>query len=629
MEVRGARGCLSSLSLGDVLQDFSLRECANKMGKRREKTKWSHLDWSQDRGQDRGGGNFKRSSAVVGPRFEKQQQLSSVVEQQIISDFCCVEQLPDGFTKIRYEESFINDFLKLSLHRSKNLDIIFKRDFYENKMMASPYFYDDGDVTTTDATAFQSSFIFDQMDLDEIPEFRPRDGSFASIGNDSGYSTSFQEVYPEQVPYPPPPPPAPYLPFQPVPQFYLYSPGAHTLIPCEEIIISNTILSAEGPVYQSPTKAYVAYPVQGHDGFITQPFTVPDISGLEEHQHGGMEHVVHQPRSEVEERGKMEPLRSTQTPGIKQLSTAAPAPAPEISNYIPGLPLQTIKTKKRRKKKAKSKLAAGETKVFTSSSESEARETREAVKNFEVPEFNEEFLCYFDPPEASEAINGIELTDDLTNSLVNPPTEDDDVEDTKITGDLINLIEVEAENVSEVPPNVQCSYSEAVRKEILLKPSIDEITIPTKPFAQQRKSPEKPSNVKNSKSKTKTKKKKTVVTKMEVEPESLCSAQEQKENPTINCQVVEESQTEPPVSTNEDCSVSPSEGQKEQKEQEDKEEERERETAKDPMMTVPQSPLEHSVKPKKSRKRKGRERRGQSPLQRVLVVDDQVSVSPV
>merc|ERR1719219_3179606 len=141
---------------------------------------------------------------------------------------------------------------------------------------------------TADVTPCQSSVTFDQLDLDEIPEFRPRDGSFtASICNDSGYSSSFHEVFPEQLQYPPPPPPPPqYLPYQmslphpqPAPQFYLYSPGANTLIPCEEIILSKTILSPDGPVYQSPTKAYVAYPVQGPDGhgYITQPFTGPDI----------------------------------------------------------------------------------------------------------------------------------------------------------------------------------------------------------------------------------------------------------------------------------------------------------------------------------------------------------------
>ena len=64
------------------------------MGKRREKTRWSQVDWIHTRR----GGKLKRNSAV-GPRFVKQQ--SNVVEQEIISEFCSVEDLPDGFTKIR------------------------------------------------------------------------------------------------------------------------------------------------------------------------------------------------------------------------------------------------------------------------------------------------------------------------------------------------------------------------------------------------------------------------------------------------------------------------------------------------------------------------------------------------
>ena len=63
------------------------------MGKRREKTRWSQVDWIQVRGRAK----QKRNSAV-GPRFKKQ---SKVVEPELASEFYCVEELPDGFTKIR------------------------------------------------------------------------------------------------------------------------------------------------------------------------------------------------------------------------------------------------------------------------------------------------------------------------------------------------------------------------------------------------------------------------------------------------------------------------------------------------------------------------------------------------
>jgi len=576
------------------------------MGKRREKTRWSHVDWIQDRG----GGKFKRNSAV-GPRFDKRQS-SSVVGEKLLSEFCCVEELPDGFTKIR----------------SKNLDIIFKRDFYESKMMSSAeQFFFDGEVTKADVSHCQPSFIFDQMDLDEIPEFRPRDGSFtASIGNDSGYSTSLQDVQAEQggVQYPLPPPQ--YLPY--TPQFYLFSPSANTLIPCEEIIISKTFLSAAGPVYQSPTKAYVAYPVQGPagHGYITQPFTGP------------VQLLGEQPRSEAEQaEGTLEQPRSKQTPGIKQLPTDAPV----LANYIPGLPVQTNKTKKRRKKKSKSKLASEKSKVSFSSSDSEAREVRELTNDIEAAQAE---LFDFDHVEASDAINEIEikLTDDLTNSLVNPPTEDDDIENTEITEDLLNLIE--AETVCEVPTNVHCSYSEAVRKEILLKPSpsldVDECAIPTDAGAENL--PVKPYNIPNSKSKNKTRKKKPKVNTIEVEElnELLTNEVHDEENEenlmdsNSNWQVVNENSTEHSVSkdSNVEADKAPAPASKEEVEPPapaSNEEVEPPAPASNEEVEAPTKEPEMPVRARRSRKRKGKERAGQSsrsPVQRVLVVDDQVAV---
>merc|ERR1719420_1407015 len=62
------------------------------------------------------------------------------------------------------------------------------------------------------------------------------------------------------------------------PNLYLYSPSNNTLIPCEEIIIPNPVVSPETgePVYTGPTNIYLAYPVQGPDGrsYITQPFPI-------------------------------------------------------------------------------------------------------------------------------------------------------------------------------------------------------------------------------------------------------------------------------------------------------------------------------------------------------------------
>ena len=513
--------------------------------------------------------------------------------------------------------------LKLYFYRSKNLDIIFKREFYENKMMIPPSFYPEGEAPTADVTACQSSVTFDQLDLDEIPEFQPRDGSFtASICNDSGYSSSFHEVFPEQLQYPPPPP-AQYLPYpvpQTGPQFYLYSPGANTLIPCEEIILSKTILSPAGPVYQSPTKAYVAYPVQGPDGhgYITQPFTGPDI--ISSPEPGQEEEDSSANFKTLPENGGRKDHSKRTPPGIKQL----PTDAQTVTNHIPGLPLQSLKTKKRRKKKAKSKLTEDLTKVSMSSSDSEARE---AIKGNEGSESNVD-LFDFEHIETSEPMNEITLTDDLTNSLVNPPTEEDDIENTKIAEDLINLIETE--KVYEVPTNVHCSYSEVVRKsttkETVLKSSFEESTIPTE--SGEHSAPVKLSTILIPKSKNKSRKKKPKV-KMEevIEPPIQDYDAENEEKPSESkyfCEVIEETSTvvvsETILSNDSKEEVHVTEPVYPGIEALTKEAET--------MEVAESNSTEHSMKPRKRGKKKGKERLGKSvqQQQRVLVVDDQVSL---
>merc|ERR1719219_1724860 len=407
---------------------------------------------------------------------------------------------------------------------------------------------------------------------------------------------------------------------QPAPQFYLYSPGANTLIPCEEIILSKTILSPDGPVYQSPTKAYVAYPVQGPDGhgYITQPFTGPEILSspepcqLEEESPGNFQKTL------PENGGRKAQSRSKRTPpGIKQL----PSDAPAVPNYIPGLPLQSLKTKKRRKKKTKSKLSEDLAKISMSSSDSEARE---GIKGTEGSD-----LFDFEHVETSEPMNEIPLTDDLTNSLVNPPTEEDDIENSKIAEDLINLIETE--KVCEVPTNVQCSYSEIVRKsstkEIVLKSSFEESAIPTESGAHF--APVKLSTILVSKSKNKSRKKKPKV-KMEEVIEPFIQnyeEEEEKEEKHIEsksfCEVIEETLTEV---VSETLVSNDSREEAEVTEPVDPEVEAQPEEATTVEVTESSS-TEHSLKPRKRGKKKGKERLGKSAhQQRVLVVDDQVDI---
>ena len=113
---------------------------------------------------------------------------------------------------------------------------------------------------------------FDKIDPNDIPEFKPLDSIIepSSVEIDSGRTSPF---YVNHLP--------PEYEAPPHPNLYLYSPSNNTLIPCEEIIIPNPVMSPEGPVYPGPTNIYLAYPVQGPDGkgYITQPFATPGSAG--------------------------------------------------------------------------------------------------------------------------------------------------------------------------------------------------------------------------------------------------------------------------------------------------------------------------------------------------------------
>ena len=422
----------------------------------------------------------------------------------------------------------------------------------------------------------QPAVSFAQLDLDEIPEFRPRMAS-----DDSGYSSSFQEVQcPPHCPQYPP-----YL-HQTGPQFYLWSPCGNTFIPCEEIILSQTTFSPEGPVYpevyQTTTEAYVAYPVQGPGGpgYITQPFTGPDISSSPsppseetvELQEPGKVTSATRPQSEQEDRRDPRPVKKNQ-PGIKQISKDVPV---VLSRYIPGLSVENNKTKKRKKKKSKSKQSPGQLKTPTSSSDSEVRETGKDVE----------------APEAE-----LKLTDDLTNSLVNPPTDED--EDT------------------EVPINAQFSCSEAVLTN--LSKSSKEISA-TPPETGTEKLPEKPSSVGKSKNKIKKKKPKKNKVKMDTEPGTPAAVKELDDGKSEMKSPDSTVSTEPASETLKDLEL----------EEVKDEAEGETETTEDPV-TLEELETQSRVQPsnpvKPGRKKKGRGRRIQSsepPLKPVLVNDDEV-----
>ena len=117
----------------------------------------------------------------------------------------------------------------------------------------------------------------DKIDPDEIREFKPMNHGLetqtpvaAEPGHGYSQLSSMEELSQDAF-------------INQRPNLYLYSPSNNTLIPCEEIIIPNPVLSPESgePVYTGPTNIYLAYPVQGPDGrsYITQPFPLVEGYG--------------------------------------------------------------------------------------------------------------------------------------------------------------------------------------------------------------------------------------------------------------------------------------------------------------------------------------------------------------
>ena len=86
------------------------------MGRRRERTKWSTVCWTPDKKTDtRSRGSrgtavealvvepkkFRRNLALLAPRFAK--SLAATIPEEGADEDCSFEDLPDGFTKIRYD----------------------------------------------------------------------------------------------------------------------------------------------------------------------------------------------------------------------------------------------------------------------------------------------------------------------------------------------------------------------------------------------------------------------------------------------------------------------------------------------------------------------------------------------
>jgi hypothetical protein len=200
------------------------------------------------------------------------------------------------------------------LIRSKNLDVLFKRDYYEQRLATQQQISEElkklknsesaeedsfesldkdpvekSDIETDKvdlknkmmgsiAESESSPWSFDKIDPNDIPEFKPLDSGLetSSCEIDSGHTSPFYVNHlPQEHPA------SHQYDASHRQNLYLYSPSNNTLIPCEEIIIPNPVMSPDGPVYSGPTNIYLAYPVQGPDGrgYITQPFAPPGSAG--------------------------------------------------------------------------------------------------------------------------------------------------------------------------------------------------------------------------------------------------------------------------------------------------------------------------------------------------------------
>merc|ERR1711892_1585568 len=267
----------------------------------------------------------------------------------------------------------------------------------------------------------------------------------------------------EHVPYGPPP----------RPNLYLYSPSSNSLIPCEEIIVPNPVMSADGPVYSGPTNIYLAYPVQGPDGrgYITQPFTPPgsymsqgsasyslSMSYDGTNCYSSTPHTLNsgrdsgwstQPASPPppgnlqtphgtkdmpyshlsQTEGYYDPVPNNSaadkssnlnTPMSVTINTVTPQEPRQTVPYIPGLSLESAnthkKSPKRRKKKAKQECSTTDSDILKSSSPDE-------IDNLKANYIQHERTGEWVVEAPDEPIHEIHLTDDLADSLVNPPTD--------------------------------------------------------------------------------------------------------------------------------------------------------------------------------------------------------------
>jgi len=513
------------------------------------------LQWSagEEEGSDgtfveNGGGRIEEQESnwrtgqvwttTLAPRFERKAAAEAEYAKNSVyydGELCEAVELPNGFTKIR----------------SKNLDILFKRDYYEqrlvgHKMESTEEGEDDTSETTDeDETMNEDSAgdtgenetkeekndegleendgsndttptnpkSFYQMDPSAIPEFKPMNRN-----NDSETVAGGPSFYPPQYnQYTEPHFPGHHMATPARPNLYLYSPSSNALIPCEEIIIPNPVMGPDGPCYSGPTNIYLAYPVNGPDGrgYITQPLApgLPHVNGeyVQYNQSYSPTHSMDgsvypsstpntpnsansgmnsgtstlpstpppmlnyhptnwvapeqqpnvvlnkpsdkRPNLNNQPAAPMSPyvdpyLPSSETSSMTESSSPIPSPNVEASQptpppssigvnginanarpFIPGLPPETSGPKKtQRRKKKKRPIEIAEHRGSTSSETDLIRNaTKASIEDDGAMEKEEgediELVCY-----EPEPLQEVTLSDALAESLVNPPTDEEDGE---------------------------------------------------------------------------------------------------------------------------------------------------------------------------------------------------------
>lgn len=189
------------------------------------------------------------------PRFERKAaaaEFSHGGASTIIynGEVCETEDLPNGFTKIR----------------SKNLDVLFRRDYYATKPVKSTPVVPEMNITeendhghASDNAEEVSKEEEEESDEEEAVITNNKRSSAGSTppirSNLNGSSSPFYPSYSYT-----PGSSSPYAAPAVRPSLYLYSPSLNKMIPCAEVVIPGGLVGPDGnAVYGSPgTSVYVA-----------------------------------------------------------------------------------------------------------------------------------------------------------------------------------------------------------------------------------------------------------------------------------------------------------------------------------------------------------------------------------